>query len=123
MPEDAVRRSPSRDGLLRDMAAELHRPEIDDGFQQAVFRSVGKKTAEVFDLPGDVVAGLPRVELLGDRQLRMENHRGILAYGSDEIHISGGKLIVKVRGTNLELRAMNAVELLITGDITGVDLA
>ena len=35
----------------------------------------------------------------------------------------GGKLIVKVRGTNLELRAMNAVELLITGDITGVDLA
>ena len=63
------------------------------------------------------------MELLGDRQLRMENHRGILAYGSDEIHISGGKLIVKVRGTNLELRAMNAVELLITGDITGVDLA
>lgn len=82
-----------------------------------------ERTAEVFDLPGDVVAGLPRVELLGDRQLRMENHRGILAYGSDEIHISGGKLIVKVRGTNLELRAMNAVELLITGDITGVDLA
>lgn len=82
-----------------------------------------EKTAEVFDLPGDVVAGLPRVELLGDRQLRMENHRGILAYGSDEIHISGGKLIVKVRGTNLELRAMNAVELLITGDITGVNLA
>ena len=81
------------------------------------------KTAELLDLPMDVVAGLPNLELLGDRQLRMENHRGILAYGSDEIHISGGKLIVKVRGTNLELRAMNAVELLITGDIAGVDLA
>ena len=81
-----------------------------------------EKTAEVFDLPGDVVAGLPRVELLGDRQLRMENHRGILAYGSDEIHISGGKLIVKVRGTNLELRAMNASQLLITGAIRAVEL-
>lgn len=82
-----------------------------------------EKTAEVFDLPGDVVAGLPRIELLGDRQLRMENHKGILAYGSEEIHVSGGKLIVKVKGTDLELRAMNAMELLITGDITGVDLA
>ncbi|WP_294473628.1 YabP/YqfC family sporulation protein [uncultured Intestinimonas sp.] len=82
-----------------------------------------ERTAEVFDLPGDVVAGLPRVELLGDRQLRMENHKGILAYGSEEIHISGGKLIVKVRGANLTLRAMNASELLITGDIIGVDLA
>ena len=81
-----------------------------------------ERTAEVFDLPGDVVAGLPRVELLGDRQLRMENHNGILAYGTEEIHISGGKLIVKVRGTGLELKAMNARELLITGTIFSVDL-
>lgn len=81
-----------------------------------------EKTAELFDLPGDVVAGLPRMELLGDRQFRMENHRGILAYGNEEIHVSGGKLIVKVRGRNLELKAMNALELLITGEIEGVDL-
>ncbi|HIY16821.1 MAG TPA: sporulation protein [Candidatus Intestinimonas stercorigallinarum] len=84
--------------------------------------SLLEKTAEAFDLPGDVVAGLPRVELLGDRQLRMENHRGILAYGEEEIHVSGGKLIVKVRGRGLALRAMNASELLITGEIAGVDL-
>ena len=84
--------------------------------------SLLEKTAEVFDLPGDVVAGLPRVELLGERQLRMENHRGILAYGTEEIHISGGKLIIKVRGRELKLRAMNAAELLITGEIAGVDL-
>ena len=82
-----------------------------------------ERAAEVFDLPGDVVAGLPRVEITGSRELRMENHRGILAYGSEEIHISGGKLIVKVRGAGLTLRAMNASELLITGEIAGVDLA
>lgn len=81
-----------------------------------------EKTAEVLDLPGDVVAGLPRLELTGSRQLRMENHKGILAYGSQEIHISGGKLVVKVRGNGLELKAMNASELLITGDIAGIDL-
>ena len=81
-----------------------------------------EKTAEVFDLPGDLVAGLPRVELTGSRELRMENHKGILAYGDEEIHISGGKLVVKVRGSGLELKSMNARELLITGDILGVDL-
>ena len=42
-----------------------------------------EKTAEVFDLPGDVVAGLPRIELTGSRELRMENHKGILSYGDD----------------------------------------
>ena len=81
-----------------------------------------EKTAQLFDLPGDVIAGLPRIELTGDRELLMEHHRGILSYGDQEIHISGGKLIVKVRGSGLELRAMNGEELLITGFITGVDL-
>ena len=81
-----------------------------------------EKTAQVLDLPGDVVAGLPRLELTGSRELRMENHKGILAYGSQEIHISGGKLIIKVRGSDLELKAMNASQLLITGDIAGIEL-
>ena len=80
------------------------------------------KTAEVFDLPGDLV-GLPRVELTGRQELRMENHKGILAYGTEEIHISGGSYIVKVTGEALELRAMTGLELLITGHITGVQLA
>ena len=85
--------------------------------------SVLERTAQVFDLPGDLVAGLPRMELIGDRELRMENHKGILAYGTEEIHISGGSYIVKVTGEALELRAMTGLELLITGHITGVQLA
>ena len=81
-----------------------------------------EKTAEVFDLPADAVAGLPKLELVGDRELRLENHRGILAYGPEEIHISGGKLVVQVRGRGLELRAMTPTELLITGEISVVEL-
>ena len=37
--------------------------------------------AELFDLPADVVAGLPHVEVVGNREFYMENHRGILSYG------------------------------------------
>ena len=91
--------------------------------RRAKRESLLEKTAEIFDLPGDLVAGLHRVELTGSRELRMENHKGILAYGTDEIHVSGGKLIIKIRGSNLELRAMNASELLITGEIAGIDLS
>ncbi|MCI8478699.1 MAG: sporulation protein [Oscillospiraceae bacterium] len=85
--------------------------------------SLLERTAQVLDLPGDLVAGLPRVELTGSGEVRMENHKGILAYGSEEIHVSGGKLIIKIRGRGLELRSMNANELLITGTIQGIDLA
>ena len=84
--------------------------------------SILERTAEVFDLPGDVVAGLPRIEITGSRELRMENHKGILAYGTEEIHINGGKLIVRVQGAGLELRAMNAGQLLLTGEIRAIHL-
>ena len=61
--------------------------------RRAKKESLLERTAEVFDLPGDLVAGLPRVEITGSRELRMENHKGILAYGPEEIHVSGGKLL------------------------------
>lgn len=85
-------------------------------------RGLLERTAEALDLPGDVLAGLPHIELTGNRELRMENHKGILAYGGEEIRISGGKLEITVRGRGLELRAMNAGQLFITGTIQGVDL-
>ncbi len=81
-----------------------------------------EKTARASDLPVDAVAGLPRVELVGDGELRMENHRGILSYGTQEIHISGGAFGVRVCGEELELRTMNSLELLITGRIRAVEL-
>lgn len=78
-------------------------------------------TAQALDIPAQA-AGLPRVELVGRHELRMENHRGILAYGREEIIISGGKVIVKIIGSGLELKAMNAAELLITGTVSVVEL-
>ena len=81
-----------------------------------------ERTAHVFDLPADVVAGVPRLELVGTGELRMERHKGILAYGDREIHISGGSYVVKVTGEELELRAMTGTELLITGRISGIQL-
>lgn len=81
-----------------------------------------EKTAELLDLPADAFAGLSRLELVGDGELRMENHKGILAYGPEEIHISAGSFLVKISGHNLELRAMTGLELLITGKIEQIRL-
>ena len=81
-----------------------------------------ERTAEVFDLPADALAGLPKLELVGDRELWVENHRGILSYGDREILISGGAFLIRVEGEELELRAMTGVELLITGRVAQIDL-
>ena len=84
--------------------------------------SLMEKTAELLDLPADILAGVPRLELVGDGELRLENHQGILAYGREEIHVSGGRFLIQIRGEGLELRAMTGLELLITGSIRQISL-
>lgn len=81
-----------------------------------------EKAAQMFDLPADVIAGVPKLEVVGDREFRMENHRGILSCSGEEIHISGGIYLVKISGHNLEVRAMTGLEVLITGKIDAVEL-
>ena len=81
-----------------------------------------ERTARTFDLPGDVVAGLTRLELVGREELYLQNHRGILAYGEEEILISGGRLMIRVRGADLCLRSMPPTDLMISGEIAAVEL-
>ena len=77
--------------------------------------------AELFDLPADVIAGLPHLEMIGGRQLFLEQHKGLLAYSDTAIDINTGTLVVRVRGTGLQLLAMTAEELRLGGTIEAVE--
>ena len=77
--------------------------------------------AELFDLPADVVAGLPRLELVGNRQLYLEHHTGLLAYSDTRIDANTPFGVLRVRGARLALMAMTAEELRIGGDIAAVE--
>lgn len=90
--------------------------------KQSLQQRLLQQAAAVLDLPADHVAGLPRVSVVGQGEIRVENHRGILAYDTQTIHISGGGYLILVVGNDLELRAMTGAELLITGQIFSVTL-
>lgn len=77
--------------------------------------------AELFDLPADVVAGLPRLEMVGSRQLYLEHHAGILSYSDEQIDVNTPEGILRVRGARLTLTAMTAEELRISGAIAAVE--
>ena len=77
--------------------------------------------AELFDLPADVVAGLPRLEMVGSRQLYLEHHTGILAYSQDLVDANTSAGVLRIRGANPTLLAMTAGELRIGGRIDAVE--
>ena len=73
------------------------------------------RMAELFDLPADVAAGLSHMELLGDRQLLLEGHEGLL------IDVSVGGAVLRVTGEGLTLKSMTEREVRIGGRIDGVE--
>ena len=84
-------------------------------------KDVLSTVAELFDLPADVVAGLPRLEMVGSRQLYLEHHTGILAYSQDLVDANTSAGGLWIRGANLTLLAMTAGELRIGGRIDTVE--
>lgn len=84
-------------------------------------RRVMTRAAELFDLPADIVAGLCHLEMIGDRQLFLEGHGGILSYGTEQIDINAGPLLLRVRGEGLTLCSMTDAELRIADRIDAVE--
>lgn len=79
------------------------------------------RMAELFDLPVDLTAGLPHIQLLGDRQFLLEGHGGILSCTDAQIEISAGGGVVRVRGRDLALRGMTEADVRIHGRIDAVE--
>ena len=77
--------------------------------------------AELFDLPADMVAGLPHVEVVGNGHFYLENHHGILSYSGEEIDINGEGVVIRVFGSGLELVSMTGAALRTRGTIQRVE--
>lgn len=77
--------------------------------------------AELFDLPADVVAGLPRLEMVGGRQLYLEHHTGLLSYTEEQIDANTAAGVLRVKGKRLTLLAMTAGELRIGGELHSLE--
>lgn len=76
---------------------------------------------ELFELPKEIVLGLPRLTLVGNLQLLVENHRGVIAYSDQVIRVgaSNGELVI--RGKELKIKNLYAEELMVKGIIEGLD--
>ncbi len=80
-------------------------------------KKVRKQFADFLEIPGDIMLDLPKITLVGNVQLFIENHRGILEYTPEGIRVSIAEGEVAVTGENLILRNILPDELCVEGKI------
>ena len=83
---------------------------------------VSQQAMDRLDLPVNLASGVARMELLGNRSLYIDRHRGVLAYSTEAVDINGGSVVVRITGRNLQLQAMTEQELRIDGIIEKIEL-
>ena len=74
-------------------------------------------------LPSENPGNVAIAELVGDRRVVIENHKGIVKYEKDSIcvHVDFG--VLSVSGETLSLTQMTRERLVISGNIRSVDLS
>ncbi|GAA0457542.1 sporulation protein YqfC [Alkalibacillus silvisoli] len=71
-------------------------------------------------LPKDVIYDYPRVTMIGNIHLYIENHKGLLNFNEHEIIIKQDQGTIRIKGKQLVIKNLLAEEIVIEGVIDSV---
>ncbi|MFS8185524.1 sporulation protein YqfC [Rossellomorea marisflavi] len=84
------------------------------------FQEMRKWMTEKMDLPEDVMMDLPRITMIGQIHIYIENHRGLLTFADDEVRLllKQGQLLIK--GEQFVIKIILPEEILLQGKVVEV---
>lgn len=86
-------------------------------------RNIRKQFTSMFDMPEDVMLDLPKISIIGDIQVYIENHRGIIEYKTELVRISTTLGEISIAGEELVLRNIGTEEIYVDGRIKSVSFS
>lgn len=84
-------------------------------------RLAAESLADRLDLPQDALLGSGKLTVAAGRRVFIENHCGILEYGTERISVAFDRGRVVINGAGLELVAMSRKELIIRGRLQSLE--
>lgn len=81
-----------------------------------------ERLTKATDLQDEPIPGLPLIELAGDRRVLIENHCGVTQYSTERIQVKVKFGQVCIYGQGLELSKMSKGQLIISGQLQGIEL-
>lgn len=72
--------------------------------------------SEKFDLPKDVTMNLPKITIIGNSEITIENHKGIILFERSIIKINTKDKIINIEGENFEMLYIGESTITISGN-------
>lgn len=83
--------------------------------------NIREKMTELFELPKEIVLDLPKITMVGNNNIIIENYKGIVEYDNNNIRVNTSNGIIKIDGGSLVIREITSEDLLIEGNINMIE--
>ena len=83
---------------------------------------VVKRLVTSLDLPADVILDLPRITMIGNTEILIENHKGIEKYTSEEIWLRVKNGNMRIYGRKLAIRFIEKDDIKLEGFINSIEM-
>ena len=84
------------------------------------FQKSKEKILNKLDFPSDISLDLPKIVVIGNREITIENHKGIIAFESNMVKINSRVGAITIDGRNFEILFIGETSITIKGIFSGV---
>jgi len=75
----------------------------------------------MLELPKEIVMNIPKLTMVGNRDMIIENYKGIIEYDNARIRVNTGAGVIKITGSRLLIKEITSEDVIICGDINGLE--
>lgn len=79
--------------------------------------NIKKWMVNQLDLPTDAVMDLPRITMIGQFHIYIENHQGVLRFSSEELRLKLNEGQLHVKGSGFVIKTILPEEILLEGTV------
>lgn len=83
---------------------------------------IKEKIINALELPKDLILDIPRITIVGDRDILLENYKNILEFSCEQIRVATGLGVIRISGENMQIREITCDNIAVSGEINGIEL-
>jgi sporulation protein YqfC len=80
-----------------------------------------EKVAEVLELPKEIVLNVPKLTMVGNGGLIIENYKGVIQYEETKVRINTSIGVIKIMGEGLVIKEITSENIMVDGKIISIE--
>lgn len=84
-------------------------------------KKIKERISEILELPKDAMLDLPQIILSGNREVSIDNYKGIILYSDTVMKINAKDFVITITGVSLDISNIGNDDISVSGIINKIE--